>query len=255
MNVVVTAGGRPSPDDPLYPWAHGEPKALLDIAGKPMVQWVLDALNEARAVGRIVLVGLPPQTWLSSRRPLEILPDQGEMLANIQAGAHHLAQLDPSSTHFLVCSSDIPALRGEMVDWLIEHVQQSGADLSYTVIQRQVMEARFPQSRRTYVRLKEGEFCGGDLNAVSLTLALGEHPFTRRLIEARKNPLRQAAMVGFDTLIFLLLGQLNLSQAARRVSRRLGINGQALPCPYAEIGMDVDKPFQLELLRADLSHR
>lgn len=254
MNVVVTAGGRPSPGDPLYPLTHGEPKALLEIAGKPMAQWVLDALNEAQAVERIILVGLPPRTELFSRRPLEILPDQGEMLANIQAGAHHLARLDPTSTHFLVCSSDIPALRGEMVDWLIEHVQQSRADLYYTVVQRQVMEARFPQSRRTYVRLKGGEFCGGDLNAVSLTLALGEHPFTRRLIEARKNPLRQAALVGFDTLILLLLGQLDLSQAEARVSHRLGMNGRALPCPYAEIGMDVDKPFQLDLLRADLSH-
>lgn len=254
MNVVVTAGGRPSHDDPLYPLTHGEPKALLEIAGKPMVQWVLDALNEAKEVERILLVGLPHQTPLSSRRPLEILPDQGEMLANIQAGARRLAQLDPASTHLLVCSSDIPALRGEMVDWLIRQVLLGQDDLTYTVIQRQVMEARFPQSRRTYVRLKGQEFCGGDLNAVSMALALGEHPFTRRLIEARKSPVRQAALVGFDTLLLLLLGQLDLPQAEMRVSRKLGIRGHALPCPYAEMGMDVDKPFQLELLRADLSH-
>jgi hypothetical protein len=37
------------------------------------------------------------------------------------------------------------------------------------------------------------------------------------------------------------------------VSKRLGLRGRAVVCPYAEIGMDVDKPFQLEIMRADLS--
>jgi hypothetical protein len=34
--------------------------------------------------------------------------------------------------------------------------------------------------------------------------------------------------------------------------KRLNITGKAIVCPYAEIGMDVDKLFQLELMREDL---
>jgi NDP-sugar pyrophosphorylase family protein len=44
MDAIVIAGGIPEPGDPLYEYTQGQPKALLDIAGKPMVQWVLDAL-------------------------------------------------------------------------------------------------------------------------------------------------------------------------------------------------------------------
>jgi hypothetical protein len=33
---------------------------------------------------------------------------------------------------------------------------------------------------------------------------------------------------------------------------RLNITGKALVCPYAEVGMDVDKLFQLEIMREDL---
>lgn len=114
------------------------------------------------------------------------------------------------------------------------------------------MEARYPGSRRTYVRLKGLEVCGGDLNAIRLSLAAEDNPLWARLIEARKSPLRQAALIGFDTLLLLLLRRLTLEDAAARVCRRLGLRGLALLCPYAEIGMDVDKPFQLELVREDL---
>ncbi len=36
---------------------------------------------------------------------------------------------------------------------------------------------------------------------------------------------------------------------------RLNITGRAIVCPYAEVGMDVDKPHQLEIMRADLKKR
>ena len=36
------------------------------------------------------------------------------------------------------------------------------------------------------------------------------------------------------------------------ISKRLKVAGRAVVCPYAEVGMDVDKPHQLEIMRADL---
>jgi len=64
--------------------------------------------------------------------------------------------------------------------------------------------------------------------------------------------VRQAALLGFDTLFLLLLRQLALSEAERLISRRLGVRGRALLTPYAAMGMDVDKPNQYELLKAAL---
>ena len=57
MDAVVTAGGIPEPEDLLYPYTKGESKALLKIAGKPMVQWVLDAVSQAKTIDRVVVVG------------------------------------------------------------------------------------------------------------------------------------------------------------------------------------------------------
>ena len=65
MDALVTAGGIPDPNEPLYEYTHGEPKAMLDICGKPMVQWVLNALEGAKTVDRIVVAGLPPDSGVS----------------------------------------------------------------------------------------------------------------------------------------------------------------------------------------------
>lgn len=252
MNVVVTAGGMPREQDPLFAMTRGGQKALLDIGGRPMVQWVLDALNGANSVRNIVLVGLEENPGLQSEKPLFLLPDQGDMIANIQAGAREVARLDPAAEKLLVSSSDIPAITPAMVDWLVEQIQPVEADIFYNVIERRTMESRYPHSRRTYLNMRGREVCGGDINAVSMSVALGEHQIWKRLIAARKNPLRQAALIGFDTLFLLLLRRLDLAGAERLVSRRLGIRARTVPCPYAEMGMDVDKPFQLEMMQREL---
>ena len=38
----------------------------------------------------------------------------------------------------------------------------------------------------------------------------------------------------------------------KKFAGRVHMTGQAVFSPYAEIGMDVDKPHQLELMREDL---
>lgn len=253
MNAILTAGGKSRPKEPLYPLTGGGYKAMLDINGKPMIQYVLDALNACDRIDRIVMVGLPPDNLLECAKPLTTLEDQGDMVANILVGSRELSRLDPGAAYVLVVSSDIPAITSSMVDWVITQVEENDHEIFYNVIERKVMEARYPDSRRTYVHLKSMDLCGGDLNAIRLSVASDENPLWNRLIEARKSPLRQAALVGYDTLFLLLLGRLSLDEAAAAVSRRLGIRARAILCPYAELGMDVDKPFQLEIMRKDLA--
>ena len=64
-----------------------------------------------------------------------------------------------------------------------------------------------------------------------------------------------ASIIGFGTLFKLATRQLTLDEAVSRVCQRIGINGRAIVWPYAEPCMDVDKPHQLELLRADLERQ
>lgn len=252
MDAVIIAGGIPAPQDALYAYSKGEAKALLDVAGKPMVQWVIDALGDAKTIDRIVLIGLTAKSGLTSRKPMIYISNEGRMLANIQAGTEKVKQLNPRAEYVLFVTSDIPAITGAMFDWVVNTSLQTKHDIYYNVIPRQVMEDRFPTANRTFVRLKDLEACGGDTHVVRTAIVGKNSDFWDKLIEARKNPAAQASLLGFDIIFRFLFRQLTADDVIRRVAARLGLKGRALICPYAEVGMDVDKPHQLELMRSHL---
>ena len=255
MDAIVTAGGIPRPEDPLYTYSYGDSKALIDVAGKPMIQWVLDALGGAKRVNNVIIVGLSPKSGVTCKKPLHYVSNQGRMLANIVAGVTKALEINKRNKYVLVVSSDIPALKPEMVDWLVDTCMETKDDLYYGVCPQAVMEARFPDSKRTYTHLKGMDVCGADMNITHVRMATEHLDLWESLIGSRKSPLKQASLIGFGTLFALFTRRLTLEDAVRRVSERIGIKARAITWPYAEPCMDVDKPSQLELLRADLAQQ
>ena len=253
MDAIVTAGGIPQPGDPLYIYSNGDSKALIDVAGKPMAQWVLDALGEAKEVDNVIVIGLTRKSGLTCKKPLYYISNQGRMLANIVAGIHQSLELNKNSEYVLVVSSDIPAIKGGMVDWLVQTAMQTRDDIYYGVCPREVMESRFPTSRRTYTKLKDMEVCGADMNIAHVRMATEHLDVWEKLIGSRKSPLASAAVIGFDTLFQLFTRQFTLQGLAERASQRIGIKGRVIVWNQAEPCMDVDKPHQLEIMREFLT--
>ena len=253
MDAVVIAGGIPELGDPLYPFTLGKPKALLDVAGRPMVQWVLDALEKASQVERVVVIGLSMESGLTCVKPITYFPNQGGMLQNIVFGMEQVIAQNPTAHYILLVSSDIPGIKPEMVDWMITNAMQADYDLYYHVIAQEVMEKRYPDSKRTFVHLKNAVVCSGDMNIVSVRQLEKKRDKWEQLVAARKSPLRQAAIFGLGTLLLAALRAITVEGLAKRLAQRMGMTGHAVFCPYAEVGMDVDKPHHLELMRSDLA--
>jgi GTP:adenosylcobinamide-phosphate guanylyltransferase len=251
MDVIILAGGG-SDDDPLAEMTQGKLKSMLKIAGRPMVQWVLDAVGHAPSVETVALIGIEDTSSLSCLKPMISMPDLGSLIENIQQGAKTFLALHPEDSHVLSISADIPTITPEIVESMIKEYSKREYDVYYSVVGREVMEKRYPGSKRTYLKVKNGEVCGGDLNCYSKKAALDPDATWKGLINLRKSPIKQAALIGFGTLALLLLHQLTLEQAVKRVCKKLGITGKALRVPFAEIGMDVDKPFQFDMVQADL---
>jgi len=253
MDAIVTAGGIPQPGDPLYNYSNGDSKALIDIAGKPMVQWVLDALSDAKNVENVIVIGLTPKSGLTCKKPLHYLSNQGRMLANIVAGVRKSVELNKKTEYVLLVSSDIPALKSEMVDHLVETSMQTRDDIYYGVCPRDVMETRYPTSNRTYTKLKDMQVCGADINVIHVSMTTEHLDTWEKLIGNRKSPLASAAVIGWDTLFLLFTRQVTLQELVEKASARIGIKGRIIIWDKAEPCMDVDKPHQLEIMREDLA--
>ena len=254
MDAIVIAGGIPKPEDTLYEFTRGKPKALLDVAGKPMIQWVLDAISGAESIDRVVLISLSGEAGLHCSKPITYLPDQGGLLENVRGGIEKVVEINPDAKHVLTISSDIPMIKSEMIDWVVNENSKSDLDLYYTVIPREVMEKRFPESNRSYTRLKDVELCGGDVNMIRASTVYANVELWDRIVAARKSVVKQAALLGYGNLLMLLSRQITLQGAVERVTKKMDVTGQAVVSPYAELGMDVDKPHQLEIVRTELAN-
>lgn len=255
MDAIVTAGGIPQSGDPLYAYSNGDSKALINIAGKPMIQWVLDALGDSKKLDNVIVIGLTSKSGLTCKKPLHYISNQGRMLANIVAGVKKSIDLNKKNEYVLIVSSDIPAIKADMVDWLIKTAMETRDDIYYGVCPQAVMEARYPTAHRTYTKLKDMQVCGADMNIIHVN-QITEHLDTwEALIGNRKSPLASAAVIGWDTLFQLFTRQLTLQGMVERASERIGVKGRAILWHQAEPCMDVDKPHQLEIMREDLSQQ
>jgi CTP:molybdopterin cytidylyltransferase MocA len=255
MDAILLAGGIPQPGEPLYSYSNGEAKALIDVAGKPMVQWVLDALCGAKSIERIVVMGLSAKTELQCKKPITYLSNQGKMLENLKVGTAKVLEHNPRADYVLFASSDIPGITSEMVDWLVKTCRETDDDIYYNVIRKEDMEKRFPNSKRTWTPLKDMEVCGGDMNMARASIVNENSEFWNKIIDARKSPFALAALFGPVIAFKLLTRQLTVNDVVQSAADKLGLKGRGIVCPYPEVGMDVDKPHQLEIMREDLAKR
>ncbi len=176
------------------------------------------------------------------------MPSRGHIVGNILAAFALL----PPAEKVLICSSDIPFITGRIVDGLLDLCAQREADLYYPVVERSQADRRFPGVRRTYVRLREGTFTGGNMFLVNPAIAPRVERIIRRFLDHRKNPLKMAGILGWRFVIRLLLRRLSLKELEEHVSQLLQIRGAVVICPYPEVGIDVDKPSDLQIARAAL---
>jgi GTP:adenosylcobinamide-phosphate guanylyltransferase len=255
VDAFIVAGGRPKPDHPLYLESQGGPKALIDINGKPMIQWVIDALDEAETVGRIVVVGLDAQSGLTAKKPLSYLPDHGGFFQNNAAGIRGLSALDREAEYGLAVCGDIPAIRGKMVDWLVRETVPGKLDVFYVICSRETVETTFPDSRRTFLPFRDGRYCGGSIHVLAMNKDIPVPKIWERLGEARKNPARMTAVIGPRIIFGLLFRRLTVEGVMKVFSRRFRITGRAVFTPFAELAMDIDKPHHLKILRRHLRER
>lgn len=228
-------------------------EALIPIGGRPMVAYVAAALASAGRVGRIVCVGPPAVVEAAAPaapgRVVGVDPAP-DLLGNLERGLAEAA-----SRYVLVVTSDIPLLKPHMVDDFVRRCEQDGKalDVWYAVVERSAGERAYPGVRRTWVRLKDGTFTGGNLLVVANDIVQRTRRLLGPTLEGRKSPLMLARLLGPVALVRFLAGQLSIADVERQVGAMLGVRGRAITTPYVEIGIDVDKPDDLELARRFLT--
>ncbi|HEV3156144.1 MAG TPA: nucleotidyltransferase family protein [Candidatus Baltobacteraceae bacterium] len=247
MNAVVLAGG---PHDAVAALESDAPnKAFVRIGGVALVTRVLSALRATPAVTHIIVVTPPSMHGDAAIADAdECRPDGVRMADSLRSGIHGL----PQDERVLIVPSDLPFVTREALEEFIRIVGERDPDLAYACLERTIHEATYPGAPHTWARLREGSFCGGGAIALKPSILDKLEGFLDRLGAARKNPLRLAALFGWDVLLRFALGNLDIADVESRASSLLGARAIGVPCGHAEIAFNIDRVSDVPLAESFL---
>lgn len=191
------------------------------------------------------------KSWLD-RGQIEIMRSTDSPSHSVLEGLDR-AGLDEGP--ILVTTADHALLDDGMLSSFFEASEASHEDLSLALVPRRVIQKRFPEAQRTYLRFKNEAYSGANLFYFKTAKAREAALFWRRVESQRKQPWRIARAFGLTNLALFLTRRLDLESAFQRVSRVLGIQVRAIELTQAEAAVDVDKLADLLLVREILAER
>jgi GTP:adenosylcobinamide-phosphate guanylyltransferase len=215
-------------------------KAYIPLGGEPMMVRVLRALRNAGAVNEIRLV--TQSESLASASAVQELYDAviepgKDLIGSVVAGLSGL----PDDDRVLVCATDLALLTADAVDGFASLAALTRCDAGYGFVERAAHIRKYPTIRHTWVRLREGTFCGGGLSVLRVGAVKEIQAALRLFTDARKSPAQMASLLSGWLVLRLPLGRVSVSELEQRASKLTGVVCRGLLCPYPEIAVNVDR--------------
>ncbi len=251
--AIVLAGDRRA-DDPLVVSSGKGCKALLSIAGSPMVLHVLRALDASTDVASVHISG-PPAPALREEPELSARISDGRLAWRAPgptpstSASDVMGDIDPAQP-VLLTTADHPLLRPEIIGYFCRAADASGADVVVGLAPYAHVRQIFPTMRKTVLRFRDDDYCGCNLFAFITPQGRALAGLWRQVESARKTPWRVLQLLGWTAVLRYRLGWLTLEQAMTLLTRRTGIRVAAVRMPFGESGVDVDSESDHALVEA-----
>ncbi len=241
--ALVLAGQRPGVDR-LAAHFGREAKALIPVAGEPMLARVLRALAECPQIARIIVLAQdapallddPSLSWAKGDPRIEARVSgrtiSGSVLAAVQDPSVGLPVLVTTADNVMLTPASIA-----------EFIAAADADdVSVAMVERGNLEAAVGPNRRTWLTFRDGAFTGANLFALTGAGSFNALTFWEKVEADRKSVLRLAAHFGPVLMMRLLLRRMSLAQALAAAGNKLGARVRPVLLTDGRMGVDVDKP-------------
>ena len=241
FSALVLAGSRGGVD-PVAAYGEANHKALIRLGGETLLARVVGALRAAGAT-RIAVISSHPEVRAEiARLGAEALDEAAGPSLSVKAGAEALG------TPLVVTTADHALLQPE---WVTRFLADTPADADVTVLvaARPTVEAAAPGTKRTWLKLADGDWSGCNLFYLANDRALGVIQLWRRVEAERKRPWKMAQILGPRMLLRYVFRRLSLRDAAVRLGKLADVRAAIVETPYGLASVDVDKPADLDLVR------
>jgi GTP:adenosylcobinamide-phosphate guanylyltransferase len=258
LDAVILAGGINTRE--LYLGYRPGYKALVEIAGRPLISYVLDALTGSAGIGRIAIVGSEADLRPAVGPEYAITPSGDSLMGSVLAAL----SVFPDSPMIALVTGDLPMLRSEMIDRFIvlcrERVSDYADNLFLSVVPEENFNGAFAACAKNMNRFRDTAICHGNLVLISPSIARNEKAMSRinALYAERKNPISSALAVGLGMGLAYVFGvhifhALSLKRMAAIVSNNFGMGFIPIAFTFPEVAVDVDEPGDYEIAQSVLS--
>ena len=249
--AVLLAGSRPG-RDPFAEAFGTDLKALIPVAGEPMVRRPVRALLESACVGSVIVMAQSPD------RIRAALPEDGQIAVRESAGTIAETMLalcgDPTTKWpLVVTTADHALLDSATVDEFCRSAE--GADVAIGVVERNALMHRLPDTRRTWLKFRGGAYTGANLFALRSPDVRPAIELWRSVEQDRKKAWRILSLLGPGVLLAVVLRLVSLDEVLVQLGTKLGMRVKAVRLSNPLAGVDVDKPEDHALAEAIIEGR
>lgn len=243
-NALILAGTKKK--GPLEIAEKVDNKALIMIDNRPMIDYIADALNHSENIDKILVVGPKNELYPYIGKKVEEILDPGDsILENMEIGLNYFN----SSDSLLLLTSDIPLVTPEAIDEFLDICTKRKACIGYPIITKEKIIKKYPETERTYVKMKEGVFCGGNIVFFKPEVFSQQKNLIKELFDSRKATGKYVKILGLKFIFKFIFKILTIEEVEKRVTDILGYNSIAVRVSYPETMIDLDKLSDLKLIR------
>ena len=253
--AIILAGQRPGEDD--FANRLGVPaKALIEVGGEPMLGRVARTLLASPSIDRIVVLAQQPQAliegalaWMAAEPRIALAGGAD----GISLGILAVVGSETAPWPVLVVTADHALLTPDMIERFLGGTGDS--DAAVAVVERRVVEAAYPETRRTWLKFSDGAFTGANLFALRTAAARKALAIWSEVERDRKKARKLLRFFGPMLALRAFTRTISLEAAMRIAARRAGLSCKPVTLPIAEAAIDVDKPEDLRLAERIVSSR
>ncbi|NML11332.1 NTP transferase domain-containing protein [Sphingobium sp. AR-3-1] len=256
ITAILLAGARPIAD-PLAIAAGVPVKPLVPVGGEPMINRPARSLLDHPAIGQVIVLTQRPDVfaadpataWLADH-PRVRFETGGQGIASSL-----LALLETGDVPFpiLLTTADHVLLDGAMLDQFV--AEASGADIAVAMVERATLLARYPDSRRTWLKFRDGWWSGANIFWFGSNKARPVIALWQEVEQDRKKGWKILAAFGPFALMGALLRILTLRGGIARIGLKFGLTARLVAMDSPEACIDADKPADVTLIETILKRR
>lgn len=238
IDVLLLAGTRKG-GDKLAAFGGASHKALIEISGVPIIERVVTALRATGRVGRILVSINKPE--VVQFLDVEAIAAAETLSESIIEGVQRI------EAPVLITTGDHALLQPEWVNYFLDNLPD--AQVVVGIARSDVVMAAAPDTKRTFLKLADGEFSGCNLFYLRDMECLRGVELWREFEALRKQPVKLLRKLGARAALAYVTGRLTTARVAKEVERLSGLSAGFVDMPFGRAAIDVDKPDDLVLVR------